>query len=153
MRKLCLSVLLVAVIAGSCSTAAQRQLNAIKDGVRAIAERDTACHRQIFNNPAYRSIAQRMPLGDQNASIAQLIEPSMATDEEAALVIAMHNEKARFREQSLAETVWVVPGIAPILTQGYNEYDLIIADLLLKKISWGEANRRIATAHQASGER
>jgi hypothetical protein len=77
----------------------------------------------------------------------------MATDEEAALVIAMHNEKARCREQSLAETVPVVPGIVPILTQGSNEYDLIIADLLLKKISWGEANRRIATAHQASGER
>jgi hypothetical protein len=77
-----------------------------------------------------------------NPTLTQLADEDVPTDEEIQLVVAIHNEIAVCREQGIQDYMKILPGIIPIVVQGYYQGDLIILDLMQRKISWGDANKR-----------
>jgi hypothetical protein len=64
------------------------------------------------------------------------------TEEEIQLIIAIHNEMTACREQLIQDAMPVIPGIIPIFVQGYHQGDLIVVDLMEKKIDWAEYNKQ-----------
>jgi hypothetical protein len=84
-----------------------------------------------------------MPLdGSVYPTLSQLADESLPTDEDAKMIIALHNDMAPCRERLIEDTVKITPGFIPTMLQFYNASDLILVDLIQRKITWGEANKR-----------
>jgi hypothetical protein len=142
MRNIYLVIFVSALMAG-CLTAAQRQVISIQQNTQAANEKIRACLQKITTNPAYQGIAQHAPLNTLiNPTLLQLADTGLPTNEEVEVIVAIHNELASCREQAIEDFMKIVPGIIPIVVQGYHQTDLITVDLMQRKITWGEANKR-----------
>src|SRR5262249_1844518 len=64
-------------------------------------------------------------------------------DEDVQVIIAIHNEAASCREQAIEDYMKIAPGIVPTLVQSYHMFDFITVELIQRKITWGEANKRL----------
>ena len=71
-----------------------------------------------------------------------MADTSKPTKEDVKNIIAVYNEDAQCRKQTIEELSGILPSMVPIVVDGYRAYDLITADLIERKISWGEANKR-----------
>ena len=79
-----------------------------------------------------------------NPSLKQIANTSFATEEDVPLILNMHKDLAKCREQTIKGFADVNPGAIPILVQGYQEQDAALADLINHKITFGEAVKRRA---------
>ncbi len=102
-----------------------------------------ACVRKIETNPAYRPMFQRIPFDARvNPTLTQLADNGVPNDEDIEAIIAIHNELAPCRERAIEDLMKIIPGIVPIHIQSLHAMDLIFVDLIQRKITWSEANKR-----------
>lgn len=131
------------VLMCSCQTAAHRQSISIQEGSQTAQQKAKACFSKISANPAYQSFAQHMPLnGSVYPTLAQLADDNLPNDEDVKVIIALHNDMAPCRERLIEDTMKITPGFIPTMLQFYNGSDLIMVDLMQRKSTWGEANKR-----------
>jgi hypothetical protein len=136
-------LILVCILMVGCLTAAQRQALSIRQNAQAANERAIACLRNITTNPGYQQLAKHAPLDTRiNPTLEQLADKEVPTNEDVQIIIAFHNELAQCRERIIEDLMNVIPGIIPIVVQGYHQADLITVDLMERKLSWGEANKK-----------
>ena len=136
-------VIFACVLISSCQTVTQRQVASIQEGSEAANKKIMACVSKIETNPAYQSIALHTPLNGQvNPTLAQLNDNGKPNDEEVQVIIAIHNEMAPCRERAIEDYMKIAPGIVPTIVHLYHESDLIAAELIQRKITWGEANKK-----------
>ena len=130
----------------SCQTMAQRQAASIRKNLADAGQNMMICFHNIEANPAYQGIAKHRPLkGDQSPSLEQLADEGVPNDEDIKAIIALHNENEHCRAQIIQSYWKTVPGLVPIVVQLYHSADLITVDLIQRKITWGEANKRRMT--------
>lgn len=131
------------VLISGCQTVTQRQVTSIREGSQAANQKIIACVSKIETNPAYQSIARHTPLNGQvNPTLAQLNDNGKPNDEDVQVIVAIHNEMAPCRERAIEDYMKITPGIIPTILQLYHASDLIAAELIQRKITWGEANKK-----------
>lgn len=142
-KAMCLiSVILSCLLITSCQTTAQRQGAAIRNGLQIAKQRADDCFQKIDGNPLYQNINQRLPSDPNQATPMQMADESIPTDEDVQIMISRNNESALCRGQFIEDHMQVVPSIIPFMTEYYYSCDLVAVDLIQRKTSWGEANKR-----------
>jgi hypothetical protein len=127
----------------SCSTAAQRQASFIRENDQVAKQKLMDCLHKVEINPDYHSLAEHMPIrGNVNPTLEQLADNGLPTDQDIRVIFAFHNEAEYCRLQLIEDYMKFIPGIVPTLTQFNHQSNLISVDLIQKKITWGEANKR-----------
>ena len=152
MRYLILSCLLFFACA-SCATMAQRQAASIRQNWQLANKRATACLSQINANPDYQSLTEHTPPIGSEPSLKQMIDERKPSDEDIKKIFKRHDEILICRKQILKDVYGFLPGLVPILTEAYYKSDLITADLVQRKISWGEANKRYMALEEKTKEK
>lgn len=127
----------------SCQTMAQRQAASIRKNFADAVQNARNCRLNIYATPAYWGIAKHAPLfEDQSPRLDQLADEGVPKDEDIKTIIAVHNELEPCRVQ-LIKSLWTtIPGFVPILVQYYHSRELVTVDLIQRKITWGEYNKR-----------
>jgi hypothetical protein len=141
MNKVRVALLMSFILLVSCSTASQRQEAFINENMTATYQKSEACIQRANTNPAYQSIAEHMPLNSK-ATLEQLADNGKPTDKDIKVIIALHNEKEPCRVQLIQDEMKILPGLVPIDIKYFHEKDLIAVDLIQRKITWGEANKK-----------
>jgi hypothetical protein len=147
MRKLAyvfLAIFLPALIA-SCQTMAQRQATSILKNIQMANQNLRICEHKIDINPAYESIAMHRPFNGY-PTLGQLADGGLPNDKDIRLLIALHNDHEPCRLQFIQDVMKTLPGFIPILVKSLHENGLITVDLVQRKITWGEANKRSLAA-------
>ncbi len=103
------------------------------------------CIQEIEFKPAYQGLAQHISLNSdkKGPTLEQLTDSGMPSDDDVQDIIALHKDKQACREQTLEFYKKFSPGTVPMLLQAYDAADLITADLIERKITWGEYNKKI----------
>jgi hypothetical protein len=118
---------------------------AVMAGAQADAQNRATAMFKIEFKPAYQGIAQHIPLNSdkKGPTLEQLTDTGTPSDEDVQAIIAMHKDKTACREQVLEFNKEFNPGTVPMMLQAYDAADLITADLIQRKITWGEYNKKI----------
>lgn len=129
-----------------CETATQKHISTLAADIQAAEQRAYACAQQIETNPAFQGISKHTPLtGRTTPNIEQLADDAIPTEEESKVIVALHNELSQCRARGIEDFMKTVPSLVSIFTPAYLEGDLITVELIKRKITWGEANKRKAT--------
>ena len=130
----------------SCATPAQMRAASIRQNALAALERAKLCLGNVMDDSGFQSLAVHMPMDLKgNPSMEQLIDNGVPNDGDTKKLIKLHDEIEPCRQQLVKDYMGIAPSIASILIDGYEKSDLITADLVQHKITWGEANKE----HQA----
>jgi hypothetical protein len=139
--KLAFAVAAVAALTG-CTTAAQRQYQAMVTGNQTIAEQGKACIAAVYNAPEGAPLRAHVPLDPRDASLTQLSDPAHASQVEAAAVEHLHPRLRACQRAVLDGLNSTTPGAVPILTKESSASDDDTLLLVQGKLSWGEYTRR-----------
>jgi aerobic-type carbon monoxide dehydrogenase small subunit (CoxS/CutS family) len=77
---------------GGCSTSAQRQLASINTKADEAKTANKACLSDLAGNSLYASIAKHIPLDGSPTTLEQQADQSMATPQEAKVVLAWRSD-------------------------------------------------------------
>lgn len=146
MFALSISIILTLILITGCQTAAIKKAMWMHSNLKASNERVKVCLEQIENKSAYQSLFSRLPR-PKNITPMHMAETSKPTKEDVKNIIAVYNEDAQCRKQYIEELSGIVATTVPIVVDAYRAYDLVTADLIERKISWGEANKRRSDIH------
>jgi hypothetical protein len=129
------------------STHAKAIISEFSTRIKQVVDATLICSSKVETNPAYAGIAKHIPLnGNVSPTFAQLADDSMPSEEDSKNLVAYHNEMEPCRRLPTDnELMKTIPGFMPILLQTHYETDLVIVDLVQRKITWSEANRRRMT--------
>lgn len=141
-----ISITLALILITGCQTAAIKKAMWIRSNMQAMNQRVKACHENVADKPAYQSLFSRLPF-PTNITPMHMADTSKPTKEDVKNIIAFYNEDAQCRKQSIEGLSGIVPSMVPIIVDTYRAYDLVTADLIERKISWGEANKRRADVY------
>jgi hypothetical protein len=137
-----LSVLAVATLLAGCSTAAQRQYQAIVTNTRSTLEDVRSCEMAIYNSPEYAPLRTHLPSDAVYPSLEQLSDESMANNDEIKLILATHPQSQACKHQALDRIAQAAPTIVPILLGLITKGEDNLMDLVQQKQSWGAYVRR-----------
>jgi hypothetical protein len=127
------------------SNASSKQPKNIGTEVARINKQVVDCFQRIQSNPAYQGVVRHMNIdGNKSPSLEQLTDAAMPTDEEIQVIMAVHSDMVECREQFLQDYGKIFPNVIPLMRQLYSSSDLIFADLVERKITWGDANKERA---------
>ncbi len=78
----------------------------------------------------------------RQATLEQLSDASKITKVEAAAIFKVHPRLQECRHSALDQIAQTTPTFVPILANEYSKNDLLLVDLIQRKISWGEELKR-----------
>ena len=82
--------------------------------------------------------------------MAQLADDHYATEEEAKLLAAFHDEIDTCRRPNFEKIANVAPSVGVILTDVVIDADEITLQVIKRQITWGEANHKIQVGNSAA---
>jgi hypothetical protein len=127
----------------SCQTTAQIQADLIKQNVQIANKNTKMCFRKVEINPAYQGIVKHQPLNLNVSPLPeQLADNSEPSDEDIKAIINLNKELEPCRTKNIEDLMNGVPGFIPTLARLYHAVDFVNVDLIQRKITWGEANKR-----------
>ena len=97
--------------------------------------------QKIDSNPAYKNIFARIP-GGRNITLLHLADTTMPSDEDVKNIIAYHNDLSHCRARGIEDYMQIAPSVIPIVVPSYYASDLVTVELIQKKITYGEANKK-----------
>lgn len=139
-KTMVITIVIFCISMVSCQTTAQKTTASIVENFTLMREKETTCLNKIYSNPVYQPLRERI---NNNPTLTQLTDKELPTDEELRLIVTEHNERAVCRTVIIEGLMNSVPGLIPVFVQYYNTNDLILADLIERKINWGEGNKRL----------
>jgi hypothetical protein len=114
-----------------------------KESARTTDQRLEDCIQKANNNPVYSVLFKKMPQkGDP--TLTQLSDNSLATDKEIKLIIAYYNDIKPCRDQLINDFMSMSPVMGSITAESFHTEDFIIVDLIQRRITWGEANKKMS---------
>lgn len=119
------------------TTEAQRKFESFRAANKASLERYKLCVQEISNNPAYKSVYSR-GLFDLKPTLAQLADNAKPTAKDIKIIIAIHNDRAKCRTQTIEDVMQFNPKMVPIFVESCHAEDILMAKLIQRKITWGE---------------
>ena len=122
---------------------AQRQFEAIKTENQENNAQIKACAAAIYSSPEYAPLRQHIPLTITDATLQQLSDSSLASQDEIHAILVAHPQLQQCRKAFLTNLAQTEPSVVPIITTTYNKNEDDLVDLIRRKISWGEYTHRI----------
>jgi hypothetical protein len=144
--KRAIGVLAIAASLAGCTTAAQRQYEIIVSNNRSAAQDLQACAMAVYNSPEYTPLRRHAPYKATDATLEQLADNSLATDEEVKTILEIHPQLQSCRKQALDRVAQSTPTLVPILLTTMTKGEDSLIDLIQKKQSWGAHVRRVRDA-------
>lgn len=141
-RQRAVAGLIVASFLVGCTTAAQRQYQAMASGNSAILAQAKNCTMEIYNSPDAAIIRSHSPIDPREATLAQLSDQSLPNKGEIAVVLALHPRLQACRKAILDGLLNTTPSVIPILTKEYAAADDDTIAFVQRKMSWGERVKR-----------
>lgn len=132
MRNLLLVVLLVSA---GCAARGQQVYDRIQAAQRDGLARMDACYREALAGPNFDLISDKLA---PDPDLALQSDRSIATPDEAAAIMALHESTKRCRAIWIAMGEQVSPTYAALLRQSFARGDANTARLVSGKITWGE---------------
>src|SRR5205823_4416644 len=108
----------LATLLTACTTAAQRQYQAIGSGNQALVAQLNACATDLYNSDEAAPIRQHLPRDPRAATLAQLSDTSLATKPEVDAILGLHPRLQSCRKAALDGLVNTTPSVVPILAKG-----------------------------------
>lgn len=104
------------------------------------------CHKRVLERPNIRELTERVrgkiPLGDwENISIEMLANPQIPTDEEVVALKVMYASVNECEKDMRPLRQKYEPNNVHLFETFYYKINLVGAELIAKKISYGNANR------------
>ena len=140
-RNAAIAVLTAGLLAG-CTTAAQRQYQAMATGNREIIAQIKSCGTEVYNAPEAAVLRPHSPLDVREATLAQLSDQSLPTKQEVAAVLALHPRAQACRKAALDGLLSTTPSVVPILAKEFAAGDDDTIAFVQRKLPWGERLRR-----------
>jgi hypothetical protein len=137
----------------ACGTAAQRQAQAITANNAEASQNFLACRTALYNSPSYEPVRRHEPSDIMLLSLPQIMDQNRATDVEVAAILAWHSQIQVCRKAFLDEVGRLTPAVVPIFAAQFTEGDNSLVDLIQRKESWGEHEKRMAAAHDEAVSR
>jgi hypothetical protein len=104
------------------------------------------CLQQMLASPEIQALKSKFPPLNPGSSPsqAQLADPTLATPQEARLVLSFHQKYiVACRQAGLARTSAIGPRPVAIVIEGFATADALILKLVEGKMTWGEYNSKI----------
>jgi hypothetical protein len=137
------SVIAIAALLAGCATAAQRQYQAMASNNQSAVQELQACTKALYDSPEYAPLRRHAPYKVSDATLEQLSDNSLATDDEIKLILALHPQLQSCRKQALDRITQSTPTLVPIMLGVVTKGEDSLIDLIQKKQSWGAHVRRV----------
>ncbi|MDA8169517.1 MAG: hypothetical protein M0Z59_07450 [Nitrospiraceae bacterium] len=135
-------IIFALLLLSSCATAAQMRAASMRQNGQAAIARAKFCIDNVSSNPDFQSLSVHMPIVFGGVpTMAQLTDNGMPGDEDTQKLIKFHDALQPCRQQLIKDYMEIAPTIASIFISEAEKGDLITADLVQHKITWGEANK------------
>jgi len=102
-----------------------------------------ACLQAVYNAPESAPIRPHMPLDVRVATMEQLTDKSMATDDEIKAVLAQHPQAQACKTAFFNQVANAVPTLVPLYAEMMTKSEDSLIDLVQRKQSWGDHVRRV----------
>jgi hypothetical protein len=146
------NVAIIVILIAGCSTAAQQQYQAIASNNRSAVQELQACSLVIYDSPEFAPLRRHVPYKATDATLEQLSDNSLATDDEIKIILSVHPHLQSCKKQALDRIAQSTPTLVPIMLRVVSKGEDSLIDLIQKKQSWGAHVRRgrdVATAGTA----
>lgn len=103
------------------------------------------CHRQMLASAESQALRSKLPPLELGSlpSQAQQTDPTLATAQEAKLVLSFHQKYVvPCRQEGLVRTSTMGPRVVAILVESFARVDANYLKLVERKMTWGEYNRQ-----------
>lgn len=137
MRSFVAAVTLLALF--GCTPSASAQL-----GQPRSADPTGSCYQQMLASAEYHALKSKFPPLEVGSlpSQAQLVDSTLATPQEAKLVLSFHQKHVvSCRQEGLMRSSTMGPAIVVILVESFAKSDAAYLKLVERKMTWGEYNR------------
>lgn len=134
------------LLSGCGPTAASTQMVQATDTMNDAVTRMTACTTEVANNPRYAPLARHINLAAAGKpTLQQQADPAKATPDEIAVLFVWHEDAAKCRPIMITSATQVAPIAGQLMQEMYFKRDQLVLALVQQKITWGDANREMAT--------
>lgn len=101
-----------------------------------------SCMERATSRAAYRAVVRRLPLNPLGIEPAQLLNSRRPSAAEAKILSAMQKELRACTGLAKLEDLHPDPGMARRIRQTERDADGVVDELIARRLSWGEANKR-----------
>jgi hypothetical protein len=109
---------------------------------KAASEKIAACNAAVYNSPEAAVLRSHMPFKPSDATLQQIGDPSLASDEEINALFITHLQVQDCCRTFLTEMSQSAPSLVPIFTAFYNRNEDDLLALIHKQLTWGEFNKK-----------
>jgi hypothetical protein len=137
--------LLAFVLLAGCATSAENKTVQMNQDTKAIEQAYALCKGKVDSTLAAMRLSESFVLG-KNKSInylKKIADESYATDEQISDIHDYHADLTICRDKAVDDMLEVNADYAVIVSEYCTEDDKITADVIEKKITIGEANRKV----------
>jgi hypothetical protein len=139
----------LAALLSGCAPTVQRQDQPAASSQSANQDLQ-ACLRAVYYSSEYVPLRPRIPLDMNDATVGQISDASLATDDEIGTILLTHPKVQACRNAYLDRIDQTTPTIAAIVADGYARLEQSLIDLIEKNETWGEHLRRTRAISVAS---
>jgi hypothetical protein len=137
---------IAALLAGCATTAAQREYQTMVSNDRTAVQDLQACTLAVYDSPEFAPLRRHAPYKATDATLEQLSDNSLATDDEIKLILENHPKIQACRKQAFDRISQSTPTLVPIMLAYITKTEDSLVDLIQKKQSWGAHVRRVRDA-------
>lgn len=140
------SVLAVAGLIAGCATAAQRQYQTMASNIQSASQKLQACSQAEYNSAEYEPLRKHIPLSINHATLEQLADRNLVSDEEIKVIFETHPKFQSCRQEFLDQISQTAPTMGPIFVITWSKHEISLVDLIQRKQSWGDHLKRVKEA-------
>ncbi len=142
-------LLTFSALAAGCAHQDQRpeRLVLSRDSLDVLAKYEMArhslltCGNAVYDDPKFSLLTAHIPFNPDLSSLAQLSDQHLATNEEMALLFNFDSAFVKCPTAYLEQMRTIVPAMAMIAAEGYAKNEYITADLIERKLTWGDYDK------------
>jgi hypothetical protein len=137
--------LLAVVLLAGCATSAENQTVQMNQDTKAVEQVYALCKGNVDSTLAAMRLSESFVLGKNKSSnyLEKIADESYATDEQLADIHDYHADLTLCRDKAVDGLQEINADYAVLASEYFTEDDKITADVVEKKITIGEANRKV----------
>ena len=137
--------LLAVVLLAGCATSAANQTMQMNQDTKAVEQAYALCKGKADSAIAALRLSEYFVLGKNKTSnyLEKIANENYATDEQVADIHDYHTELTICRDKAVDGLQDVNADYAVLVSEYFTEDDKITADVVAKRLSIGEANRKV----------
>jgi hypothetical protein len=137
--------LLAVVLLAGCATSAENQTVQMNQDTKAVDQAYALCKGKVDSAIAALRLSESLVLGkNKNTNyLEKIVDESYATDEQVADIHDYHADLTICRDKAIESLQDINADYAVLASKYFTEDDKITADVVEKKITIGEANRKV----------